>query len=169
MAATDDDAPLVLRLRRGDPAAAEQLFSRHLPGAWRTAFALTADAHRADDIVQDAFILAFTRIDQLNGGSFANWLRRIVVNQALTAARAERATVPLDGVDLVAPRAAGADVDLMAAVARLEPARREVIVLRYYLGYPVQETADLLGLPRGTVQSRQCRALGDLRRLLGES
>src|SRR5205085_7223430 len=98
----------------------------------------------------------------------AAWLHRIVVNRALDLGRRERASVPLEAVgDLASEDRPGVDRELLAALAALPAERRAVVVLRHWLGHSLAETAEILDLPLGTVQSRLARGLRELRERLG--
>ena len=103
-------------------------------------------------------------------GSFAAWLHRIVVNRALDHLRRERRFLGLHVRALTEEpdwEARGVERDVADAVRMLRPDRRAVVVLHHLLGYSLQETAELVGAPIGTVQSRLVRALGELRERLG--
>jgi RNA polymerase sigma-70 factor, ECF subfamily len=162
------DAVLVREARKGSRNAAGALFDRHWPGAWRLAVAVTGRRDMADDVVQDAFERAFAALTRFDASRpFAPWLHRIVVNRSLDLLRSERRLVGLDATGpMIAPdegRATAGDRALLEAVARLNPQRRVVVVLRYGIGYSPAEIAALLELPVGTVHSRLARALEDLR------
>ena len=88
------------------------------------------------------------------------WLHRIVVNRAIdwTRARKLRAEVEL-GDYLPAPPAPELDGSALGRIAELAPEHRAVVVLRYVLEYTPGEIAELLDLPRGTVNSRLRRGL----------
>jgi RNA polymerase sigma-70 factor (ECF subfamily) len=96
---------------------------------------------------------------------FAPWLHRIVVNRSIdwTRARAARAEV-LAGAPDHEQLAAGADTssELLGALAALPADQRAVVVLRYLLEYTPGEIAEMLELPRGTVNSRLRRGLDTL-------
>jgi RNA polymerase sigma-70 factor, ECF subfamily len=163
------DAALVRRAREGSRDAAAELFARHWPGAWRAALVVTGRREMADDVAQDAFERAFAALGRFDESRpFAAWLHRIVVNRSLDLLRRERRLVGIDA----APEQKGAlrdvaaeDRALLEAVSRLSEQRRVVLMLRYGLGYPPSEIAEVLGLPPGTVHSRLARALEDLREL----
>ena len=169
---SDPDAGLVRRAQRGSRDAASTLFARHWPRAWRAALAVTGRHAMADDVAQDAFERAFSRLQTFDATRpFAPWLHRIVVNRALDVLRQERRLVlvgePPEG------RTAWDDGDAedpeaLAALAALPPERRAVVVLRHLLDYTPPEIAEMLEIPVGTVNSRLGRALADLRERLGE-
>jgi RNA polymerase sigma-70 factor (ECF subfamily) len=160
------DAELVALARQGERDAAGELFTRHWPGAWRAAYAVTGRRAMADDVAQDAFERAFAALSRFDGRRpFAPWLHRIVVNRSLDLLRSERRLVGIES-EFEAPEwldAASGDAALLEAIAALSAPRRVVIVLRYGLGYPPATIAALLDLPVGTVHSRLARALDQLR------
>jgi RNA polymerase sigma-70 factor (ECF subfamily) len=161
------DGDLVRRARAGSREAAGELFERHWQGAWRAARVVTGSRAMADDVAQDAFERAFAALSRFDERRpFAAWLHRIVVNRSLDLIRRERRLVGLDQPDRIEGEwrdMAEGDRSLLEAVAALGPQRRVVIVLRYGLGYPPGEIAEMLGVPVGTVHSRLARALDELR------
>ena len=87
------------------------------------------------------------------------WLHRIVVNRAIDWARARALRPEAEAVETPAPRPPERDERAAARAGRLSPEHRAVIVLRYLLDYTPGEIAELLELPRGTVNSRLRRGL----------
>ncbi|MBD0348850.1 MAG: RNA polymerase sigma factor [Thermoleophilia bacterium] len=151
----------------GSVADLEQLFRAHWPRAHRAAYLIVHDAAAAEDIAQEAFIAALRALDRFDRRRpFAPWLHRIVANRAIdwARARAARAEVALPDVAGAhsAERPSGDPEALAAGLVELTPEHRAVIVLRYLLDYTPGEIADLLDLPRGTVNSRLRRALDRL-------
>jgi RNA polymerase sigma-70 factor, ECF subfamily len=151
--------------QRGDASGIEALFRLHWPRARRAAYLVVHDAAAAEDIAQEAFLAAIRNLDRFDRRRpFGPWLHRIVVNRAIdwTRARQLRGETELaDGV--VAADAEGSlDGTLLGALAALPPEHRAVIVLRHLLEYTPGEIAELLELPRGTVNSRLRRALDAL-------
>jgi RNA polymerase sigma-70 factor (ECF subfamily) len=170
--ARPSDARLVRRAQRGSREAAALLFRRHWPAARRAALAVTGSEAMADDVAQDAFERAFAALERFDASRpFAPWLHRIAVNRALDLMRRERRLTGLDEApEPAAPSGpdTGPDPEALAALARLPPERRAVIVLRYLLDYAPPEIAAMLDLPLGTVNSRLARALAELRERLGD-
>ncbi|HUK98641.1 MAG TPA: RNA polymerase sigma factor [Gaiellaceae bacterium] len=147
--------------RRGSVDDLEQLFRAHWPRAHRAAFLVTGDAAAAEDIAQEAFLAAIRTLDRFDRRRpFGPWLHRIVVNRAIdfTRARRIRAEVELGDVH-AAPPAPEPDDGTFDRIAALSPEHRAVVVLRYVLEYTPGEIAELLDLPRGTVNSRLRRGL----------
>jgi len=151
--------------QRGSAADFEQLFRAHWAPAWRAAFLVSGDAAAAEDIAQEAFLAAIRALDRFDRGRpFGPWLHRIVVNRAIdfTRARKLRAEVELGETALAQP-APELDGTAWARVGELAPEHRAVVVLRYLLEYTPGEIAELLDLPRGTVNSRLRRGLDSMR------
>jgi len=179
---TIEDTELIERARNGDVAAYEDLVRRYQDLALRTAYLVCPEAD-ADDAVQDAFLKAYAALPRFRAGSpFRPWVLRIVANEARNrrrsagrrdglALRAAAADPRLGGVASVpAPDvqvlAAETSAELVTALRSLSDDDREIIGTRYLLDLSETETAETLGLPRGTVKSRTSRALGRLRSTL---
>ena len=180
------DSELVERIRRGDEAAFQAMVGRYSGELFGLAFSLLGNAADAEDVVQQAFLGAFQRINSFeNRSSLKTWLVSIVVNQSSKARRSKRVrrAVSLDGggdaTSGEAARANGEDgalgvrppsaaVDSRADVATmletLSPEYRDVIVLRELQRMTYDEIAESLQIPRGTVESRLFRARRDLRK-----
>jgi RNA polymerase sigma-70 factor (ECF subfamily) len=141
-----------------------------LDRAYRLAGLLLADAHDAEDAVQDALIVAWQSFDSLRDRErFGAWFDRILVNGCRDRLRRRNIVrfIPIDAE----PERAGSDPfatfierdGLLASLAALTPDERIVIVLRFWADLPLEGIADRLGLPLGTVKSRLHRGLGRLR------
>jgi RNA polymerase sigma-70 factor, ECF subfamily len=147
--------------QQGSVADLERLFRAHWPRAYRAAHLVTGDAAAAEDIAQEAFLAAVRNLDRFDRRRpFGPWLHRIVVNRAIdwTRARKLRAEVEL-GDYLPAAPAPERDGSALARIAELPAEHRAVVVLRYVLEYTPGEIAELLDVPRGTVNSRLRRGL----------
>jgi RNA polymerase sigma-70 factor, ECF subfamily len=165
------EAALVRAAQKGSQEAIAELFARHWSPAYRAAHLVCGDAAAAEDIAQEAFLSALRALPSFDvRRPLRPWLHRIVVNRAIDFARARalRNEVGADGAaEAAAPpapdgRAIGDDV--AAALLDLSPEQRAVVVLRYLLEFTPGEIGAILGLPRGTVNSRLRRgldALGD--------
>ena len=137
---------------------------------------LVGSSEEAREIVQKAFVKAWERLSDLQeDAAFAGWIRRIAVNLVRDFWRSQK---PLD--EIAEDDEEGALEDsapdpseivferieaqrLRRAVSELPLAFREVVVLHYLDGSPVDEVARTLEIPRGTVLSRLSRARGRLR------
>ncbi|MGH7111243.1 MAG: RNA polymerase sigma factor [Stellaceae bacterium] len=172
-----EEAVLVARLRRGEPDAARALMQRHNRALWRIARGILRNDADAEDVVQDAYLRAFTCIGDFRGeASLGSWLGRIVVNEALRRLGRRRPTGDLAEVDGVrspvpSPEEAAARVELRRMVERAIDALprpfRIVFMLRNVEQASVAETASALGIPEATVKTRLHRANRMLRVSLG--
>ena len=146
--------------QRGSAAALEELFRAHWARAYRAALLVVGDAAAAEDIAQESFLAAVRALDRFDRGRpFGPWLHKIVVNRAIDWARARALRPEAEAVDAPAPERPEHDEELLRELDRLSPEHRAVIVLRYLLEYTPGEIAELLELPRGTVNSRLRRGL----------
>jgi len=177
-----EDADLITRARAGDVAAYEELVRRYQDVAVRTAYLVCPEAD-ADDAVQESFLKAFAALARFRDGApLRPWLLRIVTNEArnrrrsagrrqglaLRAAEREPRQGSEPGPEAVVI-AAEARTELLAVLATLRDDDREILGARYLLDLSEAETAETLGLPRGTVKSRTSRALGRLREALTDT
>ncbi|KRF15528.1 hypothetical protein ASG90_12640 [Nocardioides sp. Soil797] len=144
-------------------AAFDDFVSARGPALWRTAWMLTGDRHRAEDLVQTALAKAWPKFDQVE--SFEAYVRRVMVNTYTSWWRRKwngelpHAETGGDVVHSDAP----VDVDLMAALAELPKGQRSVVVLRYFEGLSEREIAEQLSVSVGTVKSQASRALKTLK------
>jgi RNA polymerase sigma-70 factor (sigma-E family) len=139
----------------------------------RTAYLLCGDWHRAEDLVQQALTKLYVAWPRVAGGGGEDaYARQVLLNAARDDWRRSRRRpeVPTERHDdLAAPEDPHEDRDaLRAALARLSPGQRQVVVLRYWLDLSVDDTARDLGITTGTVKSQAARALGRLREALGD-
>jgi RNA polymerase sigma factor (sigma-70 family) len=175
-----EDAELITRARSGDVTAYESIVRRYQDVAVRTAYLICPETD-ADDAVQDAFLKAFHALPRFREGApLRPWLLRIVANEARNRRRSagRRHGLALRVADAEAPQrvAPGPDQivmaaeqrsELLAALNTLRDDDREILGARFLLDLSEAETAETLGIPRGTVKSRTSRALGRLRVAFG--
>ncbi len=164
-----DERAWVRAAQAGSRSALEALYRAHWPRAYRAAYLVVHDAAGAEDIAQEAFLAAVRALDRFDRRRpFGPWLHRIVVNRAIDWARARslRAEVEVDDSLPAVPDPPAGPQELVRALAALPPEQRAVIVLRHLLEYTPGEIATMLGLPRGTVNSRLRRGLDVLARRL---
>jgi RNA polymerase sigma-70 factor (ECF subfamily) len=171
-----DERAWVRGAQAGSASDLEALFRLHWPRAYRAAYLVVHDRGAAEDIAQEAFLAAVRALDTFDRRRpFGPWLHRIVVNRAIdwTRARSLRREVGDEALGSTEarpePRAQGVSGETTAALAALPPDQRAVIAMRYLLEYSPGEIARMLGLPRGTVNSRLRRGLDALQgRIDGE-
>jgi len=143
----------------------------------RIAWAMLGQESDAWDVLQEAVEQAWRHRRQLQGGpaAFPAWIRRIVVNRAIDHMRSRKRLILLEPAAMPEGDAAlpSPEVDVEARalweeLKVLEPDQRQVIVLRYLADLSLQEIADQVGIPLGTVKSRLYRALAHLRKTWDE-
>jgi RNA polymerase sigma-70 factor (ECF subfamily) len=166
------EGALMRDAQRGSTDALEELFRRHWRRAHRAAFLVVGDAAAAEDIAQESFLAAIRALDRFDRRRpFGPWLHRIAVNRAIDFARARalrgESALPESAAG-VAPAPDSISDDLRRGLAELSPEHRAVVVLRHLLGYTPGEIGEMLGLPRGTVNSRLRRGLDRLRPVIEE-
>ncbi len=134
----------------------------------RSAYLLTGDLHRAQDLVQEALIKVALRWPRLRDGNPTGYARTIIARDHVSWWRRRRELAIAD-VTKSAPPAATAGTDpemtlvVRRALARLTRAQRAVIVLRHFDDLTERETAEVLGVSIGTVKSQNSVALARLR------
>jgi RNA polymerase sigma-70 factor, ECF subfamily len=169
------DAELLAAHTAGDRRAFGVLARRHRERLWSVALRTLRDPEDAADVVQEALVSAFRRATSYRGeASVRTWLHRILINACIDRLRHERRrnVVPLAEIP---PAAHGSDpaADLVTrlavddALAELPLAQRLAVVLVDVQGWPVQDAAEILEIPVGTVKSRCARGRARLAVLLG--
>lgn len=144
--------------------------------AVRVAYLVTRDHTEAQDVAQDAFVKAYQALDRFEDGrAFRPWLLRIVRNEAVNRVRrrarqgqlALRSFQPGPGHDPseAAERRVRSE-QLLTALDQLPDPYRQVLTLRFLMELSEEETAETLGIARGTVKSRTSRAMEQLRSVL---
>lgn len=141
---------------------------------YRIALAITGSDADAWDALQDAVEAAIRNLHDLRGGelAFPGWIKRILVNRAINLLRVRGRVVPTDPSEgpepqpLPPPQESIAAREIWTLVAELDAGQRQVVALRFLADLSLEEVAERLGLPLGTVKSRLYRALGRLRQRL---
>jgi RNA polymerase sigma-70 factor (ECF subfamily) len=177
------DADLVRRARDRDEAAIRSIMRSNNRRLYRLARGILRNESEAEDVVQETYFLAFTHLDSFRGdSSFATWLARIAMNEAVGRLRRQRPGVEwtslqpgvLEAQIIQFPLSAATDPEkTMAqreiqhvvehAIDELPEAFRIVFITRVIEGMNVGETAEILGLKPETVKTRLHRARAMLR------
>lgn len=180
-AAPVDDAALVARAQEGDRKAFRELVERHQQGVAITVVSMIGKSGDVDDVVQDVFLKCYQTLGRFRGdASFATYVKKIAINKSLDVLRRRKRFFGRflsrdDDTTYLAERASDVREELEAreraelvhaAINRLPPKHRAVVVLRMIEGYSTEETAQILGLAYGTVLSRLSRAQQKLKDLL---
>jgi RNA polymerase sigma-70 factor (ECF subfamily) len=171
-----DDSDLVTRCQRGDTTAFNELVTRYRGKAYAMIYNMVHNEQDAWDLAQDGFLKAWKSIGRFRGqSSFYTWLYRIMMNVTIDSLRRKQIggetefddSVALSNIDpnssttphttlLPEDKIAGDEIRarIDAAVARLTPEHRAVILMREIDGMEYQEIADALECSIGTVMSR---------------
>ncbi len=161
-----EDAELLRRHARGDPDAFAELVRRHQGRLWAVAVRTLGDREEAADALQEGLLSAYRAAGSFRGeAAVTTWLHRIVVNACLDRVRRQRIrpTVPLPPADRLPAEARDqltereVSIEVVAALAGLPAEQRAALVLVDVEGFPVEEAANILGVPVGTVKSRCAR------------
>jgi len=182
-----DESALVAQAKAGDQNAFAELVNRYERKIYRLAKNITRNDEDAEDVLQDAFLKAYTHLDSFKGDSkFYTWIVRIAVNEALMRLRKRKndRSVPLDepvdlGEETVQREIAVWEDNpeqqysqeewrriLDEAIDTLKPDFRTVFVLRDIEELSTEETAETLGISVPAVKSRLLRARLALRETL---
>jgi RNA polymerase sigma-70 factor (ECF subfamily) len=164
---------LVVRCQAGDQAAFEELVTEYQPRLRYFLGKMLRDPHAADDLLQEVWFAVFRDLRRLrNPGAFPAWLYRLARHRVYRELRNRQTFSSLDGIDV--PAEAGAEADFSAedaervhaALDRLAPEHREVLLFRFIEEMSYEDIARVIGCPLGTVRSRLHYAKHELRRIL---
>ena len=173
-----DDAQLIDDALSGVSAAFGRLVAKYQDRLFNTIVHVIGSRDEAEDIVQDAFVQAFVRLDSFRRTSaFYTWLYRIAVNLAISRKRRHRPSQSVEERrDIAGEEPVGRDHDpsepmeqreraeqVQAALAALSAEHRTVLVLREIEGCSYETIAEIVEAPVGTVRSRLHRARIEMR------
>jgi RNA polymerase sigma-70 factor (ECF subfamily) len=177
----NEDAQLIDETLAGQSASFEQLVRRYQDRLFHTMVHVVDSAEEAQDVVQEAFVQAFVKLETFQRSSaFYTWLYRIAFNTAISRRRRHKPTVSversreLSGCEPVDRHGAPHDrleqqervVRVQAALACLTEDHRMILVLREMEGCAYETISEMLDVPVGTVRSRLFRARMQLREQL---
>ena len=180
----DSDAEIIQQVLAGNTALFELLMRRYNERIYRAARSIVRDEQEAEDIMQQAYVNAFTHLRQFNGSAqFSTWLTRIAINEALARVRRRgRYEAFDDDLSNVEPFMSTNPVQnperqafvgelrglLEWAIDTLPDGMREVFVLRDVEGLSTAEVAESLEVSEDVVKTRLSRGRAALRRALLE-
>ena len=173
-----DEQQLLAALRHRDPAAFNQLFETYSDKIYRLAVGLLENEAEAEEVVQDAFMRLFERLDQFEGRSkLGTWLYRVAYNLCQDRLRKRKPISPLIldfGDDDTIPiptifvdwgrlpehilSATEINTELNKAISTLPPKLKAVFMLREVEGFSTQESADVLDISISAAKVRLHRA-----------
>lgn len=163
-----DEAGWLAEARLGDPAALARLYDLYARPMYTLCHRVLANEDDAQDAMQAAFVKAFRNIGAFRGDcAFKTWLYRIAVNEAVALLRKRRrAPLPLaDGVPCAGGvRGVAERVSIEAALRRVKPDHRVILILRFWEDLSYEEIAGVLGVSLPAVKMRLARARQEFRR-----
>jgi RNA polymerase sigma-70 factor (ECF subfamily) len=178
------DAETIQQILDGNTAMFELLMRRYNERVYRAARSIVRDEQEAEDVMQQAYVNAFTHLRQFNGSAqFSTWLTKIAINDALARVRRRgRYEAFDDDLSNVEPFMSSNPAQnperqafagelrglLEWAIDALPDGMREVFVLREVEGLSTSEVAECLGVSEDVVKTRLSRGRATLRRLLTE-
>jgi RNA polymerase sigma-70 factor (ECF subfamily) len=174
-----DDEPALIEAARHDPVAFGPLYQRYVDRIYHYLYMRAGNAEDAADLTQQVFLQAWRALPryEARGAPFAAWLLRIARNVAIDAGRRRPMTIDWDYAATAFEHAAEREQDpealllrreafarLGAVLRRLDPDKRELLVLRFVVGLTVREIAPVVGKSEAAVHKQFARILQDLKR-----
>ena len=154
----------------------EELYEKYANDVLRVSYFYLGDRQRAEDVCQDVFVRLITNAPDLQEGREKAWLLKVALNRCRDLWRGawlKRVVLGSPTFELIpAPDDHERREDeeaLMTAIHQLPASFRETIMLYYYQGYGINEIAEMLDLPEGTISSRLSRGRKKLEEILKES
>lgn len=171
-----DITNLVQKATKGNDDAFEQLISSVRHRLYRTAYSYVRNEQDALDMYQETIYQAYISLRKLKKpASFHSWIMKILVFKSIDFIRKESRHFTTDDEELFTALIStesvndiALSVDLKEALKFLDPAYKNVILLRYYHDLSVKEIAIIMNYPEGTVKSHLNRAKKELRPILKE-
>ena len=170
-----EDEILVVQCQDGDHQAFQELIQRWQHRLWRHAARTIGSGDSAWDVVQESWIAIIRGIGRLDDpGAFSTWAYRIVTRRSADWVRQRARQIRLAENLSRRPPRDGTDPDrdeidaLEKAISRLDPDQRAMLSLHYVEGCGIQEVAQILSIPAGTVKSRLHYIRNELKRILEE-
>ena len=168
------DRDLVEQARKGDREAFAVLVHQVSDSLYSVAFRILRDTGLAEDVLQNALVLAWRRLPKLRDlDRFEAWIYRILVHACYDESQRTRSwrgsvvALPIELAGVTDETSQIADRDELERAFRwLTIEQRAVFVLHHYVGLPLVEVAETLGIPAGTARSRLHYAIAGLRQAL---
>ena len=166
---------LIERCKKGDKSAQFTIYKQYYKAMYNTALRIVNDSYEAEDIMQESFLAAFTKLHTFSETvTFGAWLKRIVINNSITALKKKDKmnTIPLEKVALNELEEKPVDYtllkisDILNKVAQLKNNYKVAITLNLIEGYDYEEIAQIMGISYENSRTTISRAKNKLRQLL---
>jgi len=175
---TQHKTELIERCEKGDNAAQFELYKQYYKAMYNTALRIVNNSFEAEDIMQESFLSAFTKLDSFSGTvTFGAWLKRIVVNNSITALKNKKKldTISLEKVTIKeVEEEVKQDYSLLKAsdilnkVSQLKNNYKVAITLNLIEGYDYEEIAQIMDISYENSRTTVSRAKNKLRQLLSQ-
>ncbi len=166
---------LIISCENGDKKAQFAIYKQYYKAMFNTAYRIVNDRFEAEDIMQESFLAAFTKLGSFSGNvTFGAWLKRIVINHSLTALKKNKRieTVSIEKVTIKDSEEEKEDYSLLSAkeilaqIAKLKPNYKVAITLHLIEGYDYEEIAEIMDISYENSRTTISRAKNKLRQLL---
>ena len=168
---------LLQQCESGEQSAQLEIYKRYYKAMYNTALRILNNSYDAEDMMQESFLIAFTKLSTFKGEvTFGAWLKRIVINNSLTALKKNNRlnTVPLEKVDLKETNEEKQDYsflkasDILNKVALLKNNYKIALTLNLIEGYDYEEIAQIMDISYENSRTTVSRAKNKLRQLLSQ-
>ena len=166
---------LIERCKKGDKKAQFELYKKYYRAMYNTSYRIVNSSYEAEDIMQESFLAAFTKLDSFSGNvTFGAWLKRIVINNSISAIKSKKRldTVPLEKVEYKnfneeEINYESVDVKgLLSKVNELKSNYKLALTLNLIEGYDYEEIAQIMDISYENSRTTVSRAKNKLRQLL---
>jgi RNA polymerase sigma factor (sigma-70 family) len=169
---------LIEACKKGDHRAQVEIYKRYYKAMYNIALRIINDTAEAEDVMQESFLKAFSKLDTFSGEvTFGAWLKKIVVNKSLDAIKTRKTLISLESVPEL-PDNSGSEnyldyrelnIDMVKqAIYRLPDGYRVVLSLYLVEGYDHDEISEILGISNATSRTQYHRARKHLAKKLNE-
>lgn len=165
-----NEEALIVLAQKGDDEAFYSLISAYKHKLYNTAYCYFKDEQDSLEAVQEITCRAFVKLKKLKEPKyFGTWLTRIMINYCIDEMKRKKKTVPMEKEHAVEEN--GRDINrliLEAAIEKLEPKYKKVIMMKYFHDMTVSDMAGVLECPEGTVKTWTSRALKQLKDMISQ-
>lgn len=169
---------LIEHCKEGDSKAQFAIYKSYYKAMYNTAFRIVNDSFEAEDVMQESFLSAFTKLDSFSGQvTFGVWLKKIVINNSITALKKHPKfeTVPLEKVAVKEIEEATYDCselnvsEILNKLSELKNNYKVALTLNLIEGYDCEEIAQIMDISYENTRTTISRAKNKLRQLLSET
>ncbi|MDO1500811.1 RNA polymerase sigma factor [Winogradskyella maritima] len=169
---------LLLLCSSGNAQAQQEVYNRYYHAMYNTAYRIVKDSYKAEDVMQESFLTAFTKLESLNDSNvFGAWLKRIVVNTSIADYNktSKVNTTPLDNLLYKVEDASGLQEEdlcstkvkqVMTAMKQLKPNYNLSLTLYLIEGYDYEEISEIMNISYANCRTMISRAKEKLRQIL---